>query len=331
MGMMRLVPALFSLLSLIPHANAEIIPADITARLIANFKVGSDDDVFGRLQFVGGLELSSDNDLFGAMSAIRIADDRSTFIGVADTGHWYRGKIKRDSDGRLSGLSSFQMAPILDENGIHSREKWNLDAEGLVIKGEHVFVSFERNSRIDGYNLNNPLESAVVKSLPIQIPKHEFRDNGGLEAIAKSPTDGPLKGAIVTFSERSVNVQGDLFAAIIDGPESGVFFVKRDPPYNITDADFLPNGDLLLLERRFNIASGLGIRIRRINTSTIKKGATVDGDVLLDVGSGYQIDNMEGMSVTTDDQGEVFITLISDDNHSFLQRNLMLEFRFLQN
>lgn len=329
MRMKRLAPVVFCFFSLIPYANADIIPADIKSRLIENFKVNSSEDVFGRLQFVGGLELSSDNDLFGAMSAIRLADDRSTFIGVADTGHWYRGEIQRDAEGRLSAISSFEIAPILNRQGTHSTSKWDLDAEGIVIKGEHIFVSFERNSRIDGYELKNPMLSAAVKSLPIQIPRGEFRDNGGLEGIAKSTIDGPLNGAIVTFSERSVNAEGNLFAAIIDGPESGVFFVKRDPPYNITDADFLPNGDLLLLERRFNIARGVGMRIRKIDVSTIKKGATVDGEVLIDVGSGYQIDNMEGMSVTTDDQGEVFITLISDDNHSFLQRNLMLEFKLL--
>lgn len=329
MRIRRLAPVFLSYLCLTSFAYAEIIQADINSRVIENFQVGSREDVFGQLQFIGGLELSSDNDLLGAMSAIRVAGDRTTFIGVADTGHWYSGRIERDNDGQLSGISSFQIAPILNDKGEHTAEKWDLDAEGLVIKGAYVYVSFERNSRIDGYALSNPMQSAAITSLPIHIPKREFRDNGGLEAIARSRSDGPLKGAIVTVSERSVNEQGNLFAAVIDGPEKGVFFVKRDPPFNITDADFLPNGDLLLLERRFNIARGLGMRIRRIDVSTIKKGATVDGDVLMDVGAGYQIDNMEGMSVTTNDQGEVFITLISDDNHSFLQRNLMLEFKIL--
>ncbi|WP_162654770.1 esterase-like activity of phytase family protein [Lentilitoribacter sp. Alg239-R112] len=331
MRMRRLAaPILLSFFCLIPCANADIVKVDVNTRLIENFKVGSDEDVFGHLQFLGGLELSSDNDLLGAMSAIRLTADRSTFIGVADTGHWYGGNIKRDDNGRLSGIASFEIAPMLNEEGKYSTAKWNLDAEGLVIKDEYIYVSFERNSRIEGYKLANPMQSAAVKSLPVQIPKREFRRNGGLEAIAKSQVDSPLEGAIVAFSERSVNTEGDLFAAIIDGTEPGVFFVKRNPPYNITDADFLPNGDLLLLERRFSIARGIGMRIRRIDVSTIKKDATVDGDILIDVGSGYQIDNMEGMSVTTNDQGEVFITLISDDNHSFLQRNLMLEFKLLQ-
>ena len=135
---------------------------------------------------------------------------------------------------------------------------------------------------------------------------------------------------MVALSERSVDENGNLFAAIVDGPQAGVFTVKRDPPFNITDADFLPNGDLLLLERRFNIASGVGMRIRRITGSEIKKGAVLDGDVLLEAGAGYQIDNMEGLSITQNEKGHINVTLVSDDNHSFLQRNLLLEFRLIE-
>ena len=40
----------------------------------------------------------------------------------------------------------------------------------------------------------------------------------------------------------------------------------------------------------------------------------------------YQIDNMEGMAVHRTTNGETFVTLISDDNFSFIQRNLLLQF-----
>jgi hypothetical protein len=62
---------------------------------------------------------------------------------------------------------------------------------------------------------------------------------------------------VVTISEKSLNESGDIYAAILTGASKGVFFVKRDPPFDITDGDFLPNGDLLLLERRFSIAQGV--------------------------------------------------------------------------
>ena len=43
----------------------------------------------------------------------------------------------------------------------------------------------------------------------------------------------------------------------------------------------------------------------------------------------YQIDNMEGLAITTDPDGTPRLTIVSDDNHSILQRNLLLEFRLV--
>ena len=40
----------------------------------------------------------------------------------------------------------------------------------------------------------------------------------------------------------------------------------------------------------------------------------------------YQIDNMEAMDVWQRADGAVMVSLMSDDNHSILQRNLYLEF-----
>ena len=41
---------------------------------------------------------------------------------------------------------------------------------------------------------------------------------------------------------------------------------------------------------------------------------------------GYQIDNMEGLDVWRAHDGMLMVSLVSDDNHSMLQRNLYLEF-----
>jgi hypothetical protein len=44
----------------------------------------------------------------------------------------------------------------------------------------------------------------------------------------------------------------------------------------------------------------------------------------------YQIDNMEGLSVHTDADGAVVLTLVSDDNFNhFLQRTVLLQFRLV--
>ncbi len=82
----------------------------------------------------------------------------------------------------------------------------------------------------------------------------------------------------------------------------------------------------MLLERRFSWSSGLAVRMRRIPLGEIKPGAVVDGPVLFDVDLGYEIDNMEGLSVHRSAGGEVVLTLISDDNFSAVQRTLLLQF-----
>ena len=52
----------------------------------------------------------------------------------------------------------------------------------------------------------------------------------------------------------------------------------------------------------------------------------VDGPVLFEADLGYEIDNMEGLSVHRGAGGETVLTLVSDDNFSLLQRTLLLQF-----
>jgi hypothetical protein len=68
------------------------------------------------------------------------------------------------------------------------------------------------------------------------------------------------------------------------------------------------------------------MRLRRIYGESIAKGQVADGPVLFEADMGYQIDNMEGLSVHREADGTQVLTLISDDNFSALQRTLLLQF-----
>ena len=309
-------------------ANAE--SAAIASRVISDFKIGSDETRFGALEFVGGLELSSPNSLFGAFSSIRFLPGAKDFIGVLDTGHWIRGAMQRDAQGKLSGLSDLTITSMTDASGQSERVKWNMDAEGLTLRDDTILVSFERRHRIDVYPLQGFETARPKRSLGYLIPRKELRANGGFELIAASAPESALKGGTVIVAEKSTDAAGNLFAAIIDGPLKGLFSVRRFDSFDVTDGDFLPNGDLLVLERRFNWATGMALRIRRIKGGDIRPGAVVDGEVLLSADLNYQIDNMEGLDVIPGDDGSSHIILVSDDNHSILQRNLMLEFRLVE-
>ena len=68
------------------------------------------------------------------------------------------------------------------------------------------------------------------------------------------------------------------------------------------------------------------MRIRRIPLVDIKGGAVADGRSMIEADLGYQIDNMEGIAVHNAASGETIVTLVSDDNFSVIQRNLLLQF-----
>jgi hypothetical protein len=307
-------------------SRAEPITATVTARPIDNFRIGSEQSRFGPLEFIGGLEMTASSRRFGGLSALRFVDAEA-FIAVSDTGDWLTGKVTRDDDGRLSGVTDLVIAPILDGQGAVEPRKTHVDAEGLALRGTDAFVAFERQHRIARYALGDVPHGAALDTVPLLIPLAELRRNAGIETIAAAPDDSVLEGALVIVSERSLNRDGDIFAAVLDGPRAGVFFVRRHAPFDVTDGAFLPNGDLLLLERRFSWTGGIGMQIRHIDGATIAADALVDGPVILDADFGNQIDNMEGMDIVHWPDGAVSVFLLSDDNHSILQRNLLLEFR----
>jgi hypothetical protein len=333
-GIRSLFASALVLATLAGLAPATAVDRDGTAHEIAvssypipTFKVHSDETRFGPFEFLGGVELSSPDPEFGGLSALRLLEDGASFIGTLDTGFWITGKIERDGDGRLAGVSDVVMAAMRGPDGAVVKSRYDVDAEGLAIDGDRVLVSFEREHRIEIFALSGIPTGAPISELPHPIPDYEFRSNRGMEAIAIAPKGTALDGAVIVVSEKSLNKNGDLFAGIVTGPGKGVFFVRRHAPFDVTDGDFLPNGDLLLLERRFSIAGGVGMRIRRILGSDIRAGKTVDGDILLEADFSYQIDNMESLDITTAADGSTRVLLVSDDNHSLLQRTLMLEFR----
>ena len=55
-------------------------------------------------------------------------------------------------------------------------------------------------------------------------------------------------------------------------------------------------------------------------------GAVIDGPTIFAADLGSEIDNLEGIDVHVTEQGETVLTLISDDNFSMIQRNLLLQF-----
>jgi len=303
-------------------------PLKLTVRPITSFGVGT--QRFGALEYRGGLQLISANPAFGAFSGLDFGPDGSTLYAISDTGNWLTGHIV-ESDGRLVGLEDAAFAPVLDAKGQPFTSKITADAEGLRIVTDNgrvtALVSFEQKAAISRYVADPDLALARRQAVPLPKFVNHIRGNRGLEGLAVAPATSLLAGSVVALAERSLDSAGNHRGFILSGPRAGTFSIKRLGEFDITDAAFLPDGDLLLLERRFDYSTGVGMQIRRIPGASIRPGATVDGEVLMTADMLNQIDNMEGMAVRTAASGETIITLISDDNlNRLLQRTILLQF-----
>ncbi len=280
---------------------------------------------FGLLEFRGGLVLRSSHKNFGGISAIRVEADGAHFIALSDKGWWLRGRIVYAGT-RPVAIADAEMAPILGPGGQPLAARGWYDTESMAVDGGTLYVGIERVHQIVRFNYGK--DGLLAHGQPIAVPAQmrTLPANRGIEALVFVPKALPLGGTLIAMSERGLDQAGNILAFLIGGPRPGGFTIKRIGEFDISDAALLPGGDLLLLERQFGWNVGLAIRIRRIPLADIRPGALVDGAVLIEADLGYEIDNLEGMSVHRSANGETVLTLISDDNFSVIQRTLLLQF-----
>jgi hypothetical protein len=323
---LAIVPAVLLFPGLARTAADPPVAIDVQAQPLAAFDIRDPSRrQFGLLEFRGGLVLRSPDRNFGGLSAIRVAPDGSHFISLTDKGWWFRGRIVYDGT-RPIGIVGAEMAPILGANGEPLAERGWFDTESIAEDGGTLYVGIERVHQIVRFNYGK--DGLLARGQAIAVPPglRALPANKGLEALVFVPKGFALAGTLIAISERGLDKAGNLLAFLIGGPTPGNFTVKRSASYDVSDAALLPGGDVLILERKFSWTSGLSVRMRRIALGEIKPGALVDGPVLFEADLGYEIDNMEGLSVHRSAGGEVVLTLISDDNFSVLQRTLLLQF-----
>jgi hypothetical protein len=307
-------------------------PVAVTAHAIDHFRIGDTATTrFGQFEFIGGLELRGAHANFGGLSAIRLTPDGQRFLAVTDTGDWLEGSI-RTRDGRPDGLTGVTIAPTLGANGQRAKDIGLWDSESIALDSERAYVGIERDHAILSFAIGRDGVRARGQPIPLPAFVSNWPDNRGIEALGILPRGTPYAGRLIGLSERSGgrDEPTEGFVMKTDGSEAFRFRLVRSDGFDITDLDFLPGGDLIVLERYFTPIRGVAMRLRRVKTAAIQPDATVDGEVILSADKAYHIDNMEGLSITLNGAGETIFTLISDDNFSVAQRTLLLQFRWLE-
>lgn len=276
---------------------------------------------FGPLIYRGGLLLQSRDPRFGGFSGLMVSEDGLQLTAVSDEGHWFTASLEYDETGRLAGLRSGHLERLMDHHGRPLTRKGRADAESLAENPQGgLIVGLEQHHNILAYG---PFPDGYGKAQArLPLPEaYQPRDyNSGMEAMARL-ADGRLL-ALVEQGEDSERTPGYLW----DGAAWTRFDLRAGDSFMTTGATRLPNGDILILERRFNLIFGPAMRLRRIAAESIRAGAIVEAKELVRLAPPLAIDNMEGVSARRGNRGETLIYLISDNNFNLLQRNLLLLF-----
>lgn len=281
--------------------------------------------IFGALEFRGGLELTSSYKEFGGLSAIRLSADGTRFLAASDKARWFRGRILY-RNGAPQSLVDVETAYMLGADGRPLEWRGWYDTESIAEDGGTIYVGIERVHRIVRFDYGK--DGLLARGQPIAVPV-EFKSlprNKGIECLAIPAKGQPLAGTLIAISERGLDDAGNILGFLIGGAAPGKFTVKRLDGFDVSDCAVSPGAELFVLERRASWTRGLATRIRRISLSKIKPGAAVDGPILMEADLGFNIDNMEGLSVHRGPSGEIVLTLVSDDNFSALQRTVLLQF-----
>jgi hypothetical protein len=224
------------------------------------------------------------------------------------------------------------IAPLLGPDGQRAKDMGLWDAESIALAGNTAYVGIERNHTVLAFDINRDGLTARGQFRRLPDFVRRWPRNRGIEAMGVMPPGSAYAGRLIGLSERSSDTSELIEGFVMqpDGDESFRFLLKRSDGFDVTDLDFLPNGDLIVLERFFSPLRGVAMRLRRIKTAEIKAHASVDGEVLLVAdGGAFHVDNMEGLSIHKTIRGDTVFTLLSDDNYSVAQRTLLLQFKWL--
>ena len=312
------------------HAVASPVSIKVNARPIRSFDPRDHSRVrFGSLEFRSGLMLTSSFPGFGGLSGIRLDSKGQRFISFSDKGSWFTGRIVYQGS-EMTRLADVEAAPMLGADGRPITARGWFDSESIALDGSFVYIGLERVNQVLRFDFSEGFTRSRGEVVPMPPAVKKLPFNKGLEALVMVPKGLSLAGTLIALSERGLDANGNLVAFLVGGPSPGQFSVRRTNHFDISDATLLASGQLLVLERKFSLVDGVGIRIRRISLQSLAPGTLVDGPAIFEADLGYEIDNMEGIDAFVTPEGDTVLTMVSDDNFSMIQRTLLLQFTLVE-
>jgi hypothetical protein len=308
------------------------VDVTVTARPITGFMGAGLDEPVNAMIFRGGIAMVAQDDTFGGLSGVTPTDAGKGVSFVTDQGNFVAGQLAYDDLNRLIGFIGVTVEPMRNSSGNVLPRQFAKDAESVDTVYRDgvpvaVRVAFENLTRVADFGLIDGRPGGAAREIPIPDWLAAERSNEALESVCIAPPTSPVAGSTLLITEMVYDAAGNHQAYMLGNQDKGPLSLTRNGlVLNPTDCAFLPNGDLLVLERGVSIISFV-MRVRRVPAAEVVPGAVMGGEVLLE-GSGGSIDNMESIMVHAAPNGELRVLIGSDNNFNDWQRSLLLEFAF---
>ena len=267
-----------------------------------------------KLEQAGFLNIDRNEKDYGGFSGLLINNAGTEALVVTDKSFFFVLELRRDDNDNLIGYSVIRKGRILSSKGEHLNGR-NTDSESIAMDANNnYYISFESNHRI--------MMHTEVEGKGIFVPKHPmFRKlsvNKGIEALAIDN-----ENRLIAIPEKPPLGISDIPIFRLQNNKWEIIkYVKIEDNFLVTDAEILPMGLLLILERKFSWTQGFKTRFRLISLDDFDNTEPI----IVFTSTANQFDNLEGMTFWKDKKGEMRILTVSDDNFHPLQQSEIREF-----
>jgi hypothetical protein len=268
----------------------------------------------GALLYLEGWTIRSGDGRLGGISSMHI--EGQSVLAVSDTGLAFRFAVP------MKGRTSPYRVEAIGAGPGGGTEKGQRDAESMAVQGGSAWIGYEGRNAIWRYPLND--WQAGTGTTPRAM--RNWLANEGSEAMLR------LKdGRFLVFSEGGARGDGTTEVLLFDrdpaDPSAKTLSLGYRAPagYKITDAAWLPDGRVLLLNRRFALMEGISAKLVAARLPALERGGRIEGEEVATLQPPITVDNMEALSVTAEG-GRTIVWIASDDNFSPLQRTLLMKF-----
>ncbi len=314
-------------LALVPTWSGEprvdLLGPDVVVRAERFVPEGGWPARIGALQPVGAVRLTAADPVrdgaFGSFSAL--VADRGALTLLGDAGTFVRMRI---AGGRVTTLASGSL-PGGPGTGW---SKLDRDSESLAVDPAtgRLWVGFERANMVWRYA---PGFARAERGVAPRAMR-SWTSNSGAESLVRFRDGGFL--ILPEGTDRKWRVwRGLLYRGDPTAPGAKPALFGYRPPrrYVPSDAAELPNGDLLVLNRRFRRPLVFASALVRIPRAAIRPGGFSEGRVIATLGPDVLGENGEGLAITRE-RGATMVWIVTDNDGASWRPTILAKFRLLE-